>query len=253
MMVRRATPTAALCLVLACSAPQPMTPGPVAIGPWQLTVRSSLVARQGAQLRVFLTDLESICDFAKATYRCTRSTFDVVALPPAVSLDVLLPSIEPGTYATDVVTATFRGVSNTEQFSSTARSGTVELVSYAPGGQATIVVDLEMDTGATLRGRFVANPCVDIELVRPFGGLVCTSTSMPIVCQDGGTNVNCAEVDERCTCGAQVWRSFCETRNSFSPTRYRLSCACTPPAGAMTSCALDVYPSVKPHCCEGAP
>lgn len=203
---------------------------------------------------MILSDQESICSTVVAQYRCSRARFDPVDFM-GVTLDVELPGQGPGRYAVPEASARFTGVSATERFTSTARGGSIELVSSRPGGPATLVLDLEMDTGVSLRGRFVASACTDIGLVRPFGGLTCTTSREGRTCPaDAGTGtlVTCIQIDEQCTCGDESSSSSCLQVSTALPTTVRYGCTCQTPAGER-SCAIQHVPLDRPHCCQGAP
>lgn len=248
---RRAGWTLGLWLLLGCA---PATDDRLQLGPWELKVRGSIVASQSDGLHVILSDEESVCSKVVAQYRCSRARFDPVDLM-GVTLDVELPGRGPGRYAVPEASARFTGVSATERFTSTARGGSIELVAYKPDSAATIVLDLEMDTGVSLRGRFVASGCNDIGLVRPFGGLACTGTREGRTCPaDAGTGalVTCIQIDEQCTCGGESSSSSCLQVSTALPTTVRYGCTCQTPAGER-SCAIQHVPLDRPHCCEGVP
>lgn len=106
-----------------------------------------------------------------------------------VWFDVWLPSSEQRKFAAAELSAAFRGRSSSAFFETKAQRGSIELVSKT-NASATIAVDLEMDTGATVKGRFMASSCAETAFVRPFGGLECVETRADC---DGGANVRCAD------------------------------------------------------------
>ncbi len=217
----------------------------IAIAPWELQVRSAFVASEDGGVRVVLSSHDDVCAELSA-FRCKRARYSNAELE-GVWFDVWLPSSEQRKFDAAELSAAFRGRSPSAFFETKAQRGSIELVSKT-NASATIAVDLEMDTGATVKGRFMASSCAETAFVRPFGGLECVETRADC---DGGANVRCVRTTESCTCGGAQKTASCTATDRSSPFQYLMTCDCM--AGALTMpCSMSGGPpTVGPTCCPG--
>lgn len=215
----------------------------ISIAPWELQVRSSFVAIEDGGVRVVLSNHDDVCAELRA-FRCQRSSYSNRD-DQGVWFDVWLPSAEPRKFMAEELTGVFRGRSPSEFFETKAQRGFVELVSKA-NAATTIVVDLEMDTGAKVTGRFVASSCAETAFVRPFGGIECVSDR--VACDAGTPEVVCWKTTESCSCGGAQTTASCTTTDRSSPRIFLMTCACTGTSPAQ--CSMPGGPPVAaPTCC----
>lgn len=210
-------------------------------------MQAGLFATTDAGLRFVLSDRADLCA-SLGPVQCVRTgTLDDV-LTPGVSLQVLVTGTDARVYEFPEVSAKFLGSTSSNRFVANARAGRVEVVGSPP---SILSIDLVLETGATMKGRFAVVACEGAALVRPFGGLSCSLTIVPRDC-DGG---RCAEFTERCTCGSTQWRGVCQRTDTVFPngtSRTSMSCQCDAPAG-ISPCSIDDAPTaglIYPTCCR---
>ncbi len=221
----------------------------IVLSPWELHVRTGFYATTTGGLRFVFSDRADLCA-SLGPLQCVRTgTLDAL-LAPGVSLQVGVTGVDPRVYEFPEVSARFLGASSSNRFVANARAGRVEVVGSPP---SILSLDLELETGATVKGRFAIAPCQDAALVRPLGGLSCKVTATSPDCDAGF----CPEprrsvVTERCTCGSREWTGVCQTVSTIMPNRISMTCQCDAPARASTCSVVD-FPTAgltSPTCCD---
>lgn len=149
-------------VLLRCSQPSSSPDASVAplddsilLTPWELRVQAGLFATTDAGLRFVLSDRADLCA-SLGPVQCVRTgTLDDV-LTPGVSLQVLVSGTNARVYEFPEVSAKFLGASTSNRFVANARAGRVEVVGSPP---SILSVDLVLETGATVKGRFAIVAC----------------------------------------------------------------------------------------------
>lgn len=191
-----------------------------------------------------LSNHDDVCAELSA-FHCKRARYSNRDTE-GVWFDVWLPTSAQRKFYAAEVSVAFRGRSSSAFFASKARRGSIELVSKT-NTSATIVVDLEMDTGAAVKGRFVASSCAETAFVRPFGGLECVASEQ-VAC-DGGVDTTCWQSTESCTCGRAQSMASCTTISRVFPRQYLMTCVCTGLSPAQ--CSIPSSPPIPgPTCCS---